>query len=98
MALFSKKLRDSARGQDCTMNVATECNYNPETTVLAHIQIEGGIMGGKTDDISACFACSACHEWLDQHKGSRLDEIYYTRRAMVRTQRQWVAMGLLVVK
>lgn len=93
-----KKLRDSARGQFCTLNVASVCNYNNETTVLAHVQVEGGIMGGKSDDISACFACSDCHAWLDQNKGSELDELFYTRRAIIRTQRAWIDLGLMVVK
>ena len=98
VALFSKKLRGSARGQDCTLGVVGVCNGNPETTVLAHVQFEGGTMGGKADDISACFACSDCHAWLDQHKGTELDEMFYAMRAIIRTQRKWVAMGLLVVK
>ncbi|MGB9149942.1 MAG: nuclease domain-containing protein, partial [Burkholderiales bacterium] len=31
-----KKLRQSARNQDCTLRFFTVCNYDPETTVLAH--------------------------------------------------------------
>jgi hypothetical protein len=96
--IISKKLRESAKGQECTMQVAGVCNGNPETSVLAHIQVDGGIMGGKTDDISACISCSSCHEWLDQHRGSELDELFYTRRAMIRTHLFWIEKGLLVVR
>lgn len=93
----SNKLRKSAQGQRCTMNVARVCNYNPETTVLAHINTMGGCMGGKSPDYSAVFACSSCHEWLDQHKGSELDELFYTRRALVKTWEEWLKMGLIKI-
>jgi len=97
-AFVSQRLRKSAKGQECTMQVVGVCNSNPETTVLAHIQTEGGKMGGKADDFSACFCCSDCHAWLDQHRGSELDELFYTRRAIIRTQRIWTQNGLMVVK
>jgi len=61
-----KKIRDSARNQPCTIN-APCCNFNPETTVLAHYHAPGhGTMGGKSDDSSAAYACSACHDFLDR--------------------------------
>lgn len=97
-SIKSNKLRLSANGQECTMQVAGVCNYRTDTTVLAHINVDGGKMGSKTDDISACFCCSDCHAWLDQHKGSELDELFYTRRAIIRTQLIWVQMGLMVIK
>ena len=93
----SKKLRDSARGQACTLEVYSVCNGNPETTVLAHIQTMGGGMGTKADDISACFACSSCHEWLDQHKGTEEDELFYTRRALVKTHIIWHQTGVIKI-
>jgi len=97
MSFKSNKLRKSANGQDCTLNVVGVCNYNPETTVLCHINTEGSIMGGKSDDFSACFGCSSCHEWLDRNKGTEEDRLYYTRRAMVRTWRKWIDLGLIDV-
>lgn len=32
----SDKLRKSARGQDCTLQIPVVCNRDPATTVLAH--------------------------------------------------------------
>ena len=93
----SKKLRDSAQGQDCTLQVVGVCNYNVETTVLCHINTGGGKMGGKSPDISAAFGCSNCHEWLDQNNGSEIDRLFYTRRAMVRTWLYWIDAGLIVL-
>ena len=60
-----KKIRESARGQDCTIQ-SPWCNCNPETVVFAHYHRPGhGTMGGKSDDTSGAYACSACHDWLD---------------------------------
>lgn len=36
-AFRSKALRDSARGQCCTLQIPGICNSNPETTVLCHL-------------------------------------------------------------
>lgn len=91
--IVSPKLQRSARGQECMMNVAGICNYNNETTVLAHVNVEGGAIGTKTDDFSAVFACSACHAWLDQYLGDEEERLFYTRRALVRTWRVWIDEG-----
>lgn len=97
MSFKSKKLRDSARGMDCTMNVHGICSYNNETTVLSHINTEGGCMGGKSDDFSAVFSCAACHSWLDQNIGTELDRLFYTRRALIKTWRVWIENGLFKI-
>lgn len=93
----SKRLQRSASGQDCTVNVVGVCNYDNGTTVLAHVQVDGGIMGGKTHDFSACFSCSQCHAWIDGHKGTEEELLFYTRRAMVRTWEVWINKGLVKI-
>ena len=96
--VVSRKLRASAHGQDCTMQVVGVCNSNPETVVLAHINTTGtGSKGAKCHDFSAAFMCSACHSWYDGHAGSEIDRLFYSRRAMVRTWELWVAMGLITI-
>jgi hypothetical protein len=42
------------------------CNFNPETTVLAHIR-RGGVagMGQKPPDLCGVWACEACHSCID---------------------------------
>lgn len=58
-------LRDSARGQSCTLRLAC-CNHDPETTVLAHIRHFGWAgTGQKPPDFLAVYACSACHDAFD---------------------------------
>lgn len=53
----------SAKGETCTVRIPNVCNFNPETTVLAHKN--GGGLSTKHNDIEACYACSDCHAWLD---------------------------------
>ncbi len=96
--IISKKLRDSARGQQCTLNISGVCNYNSETTILAHLPDESNGMGKKADDISSCFACSSCHTAIDTHKVPASDRDFYFRRAMIRTWRTWFEMGLISIK
>ncbi|MGH1438234.1 MAG: nuclease domain-containing protein [Lewinella sp.] len=95
MAYISEKLRKSANGKDCTLNIAGVCNYDRRTVVLAHINTDFGKMGGKSDDYSACFACSSCHTHLDTNKLDSNDELFYTRRALVRTWRIWFNEGYI---
>ena len=98
----SQKLRDSAMGQACTLNIAGVCNYDTATTVLCHLPDESSGLGKKSDDISACFGCSCCHDSIDgrNHK-NRLEwgeKEFYMRRAQIRTWRIWIDEGLLVLR
>ncbi|WP_261462338.1 DUF1364 domain-containing protein [Serratia proteamaculans] len=64
-AFRSKALRDSARGQCCTLQIPGICNGNPETTVLCHLPSSTHGMGYKSDDYWAVFGCSSCHDVID---------------------------------
>ena len=97
MGIYSKKLRDSARGQQCTFRIPGICNHDPETTVLCHIRDETKGMGNKALDISAAFGCSACHTAIDQHRLIGLGESGYMLRALQRTQKIWRDSGLIVI-
>lgn len=94
----SKKIRDAARGQDCTFNIAYVCNYDNSTTVLAHLSDESHGMGQKADDISAAFACHECHQVVDFRAPNahyKENAEFYMRRAMVRTWRKLIEMGVI---
>lgn len=95
MGVVIPKLRQSARGQNCTVRIPGICNGNAETTVLAHIPSEQKAMGIKSDDWNACFSCSACHDAIDQHRLSKEEELRTILRAMQRTQRIWFVSGLM---
>ncbi|WP_390900154.1 DUF1364 domain-containing protein [Yersinia rohdei] len=65
LAFRSKALRDSARGQCCTLQIPGICNSNPETTVLCHLSSSTHGMGYKSDDFWAVYGCSDCHDVID---------------------------------
>ena len=100
-----KKIRDSAKGEDCTVN-SPWCNYTPETTRLIHYRTLGDNAGTgfKPNDTSACYSCSECDRFLGEgNRGSK--EIprtfeYYERqelwfRAMRRTWDLLIENGVL---
>lgn len=61
-------LRKQARGRDCQVRLHQVCNFNVETTVLAHVrQIGISGFGIKCPDILGAWACSACHAYCDSH-------------------------------
>ncbi len=63
-------LLSMARGQSCLLKVPGVCNGNRETVVAAHSNfgIHGKAKSRKADDQYHVYACSACHQWLDQGK------------------------------
>lgn len=95
--MISTKLRNSARGQACTFQIPGVCNRDPATTVLAHIRDDGKGIGNKASDVSAAFACSACHDCYDQNRLGREDALFFALRAMQRTHAIWIETGLMVV-
>lgn len=98
MSLISKKLRNSARGQDCQIRIPGVCNFNPETTVLAHVGKSG--MGQKANDYEATFGCSDCHNAIDYRvkTGWHRDELErFANDGMRRTWAIWIEMGLIKV-
>jgi len=95
--IVSKKLRDAANGQECTLNIVGVCNYDPETVVHNHFPSE--IAGYKPTDISGGHGCSDCHDWIDRRVGSDDEEReFYMRRSQVRTMTRLIDMGIIVVK
>ncbi len=73
------KIRQSARGEDCTIRIPGVCNFNPETTVLCHPNTHraGKGKGLKAADELGAYGCSDCHAVLDgQGKRTILDRRY----------------------
>lgn len=93
-------IREAARGEACTLNIAGVCSYDNSTTVLCHFPSETHGMGLKSDDLSAGFGCSRCHDVIDGRSGhlSREDKEYYMRRSQFRTIRRLVERDLITVK
>ena len=100
MKITSNKIKRSARGEDCTFQIVGVCNYDPETTVLCHLPDESKGIGIKSDDISAAYGCSGCHDAVDGRVRSAEFEAhrqFYMRRAMVRTWRRLVEKGVVKI-
>jgi hypothetical protein len=97
MGIISQKLRDSAKGETCTFQIAGICNGNPETTVLCHLPSDVKGMGNKSPDFIAAFGCFACHEAIDQRRLSVDDWLFYCLRAMQRTWSRWIERGLVII-
>lgn len=58
-------LRKLAEGRECQVR-SPVCNFDPMTTVLAHIRLAGisGI-GHKVPDVMGAHCCSSCHTLVD---------------------------------
>jgi len=52
----------AAKGQPCMLRIPDICNWDWETTVLAHT---GSGTGKRRDDADAVYACSSCHSAID---------------------------------
>jgi hypothetical protein len=98
MSLISKKIRNSARGQNCQVRIPGVCNHNSETVILAHVGGGAG-MGQKCDDIHATYACSACHDVIDRRIPNGDPRLIKLRalEGMVRTQKLLLEQGLIEV-
>lgn len=92
------KIRKSARGKSCTVRIPGHCNFNPETTVLAHLP--GGGMGRKRHDLHGAYACSGCHDVLDGRKKTDFERGTLTLwhlEAVLETQSILLEEGLIQV-
>ena len=98
MRVVSKKIRNAARGQNCTLRLS-ECNFNPETTVLAHLPNGFKGMSMKGLDTVAVFACSDCHDKIDSRTRSSYPIDWRdVTRALAETHEILIDMGIVEVK
>lgn len=89
----SKKIRDSARGEICSLRVSPECR-DDDTVIFAHLNSNYRGMGLKSPDIFGCYCCFACHQLLDKSEVDYQDQI----RGLQETQMKLIDKGLLVIK
>lgn len=92
-------LRKFAKGKPCLVRIPGVCNFQPETTVLAHIRIAGSGGSRKPSDLSAVWACSDCHDVIDLRNRNgrqvRSDLDAYERDAMARQAEEYDRLGIL---
>lgn len=89
-------LRKEARGRECQVRIPNICNWNPETTILAHVRMAGlcGV-GMKSNDLFGAWCCSSCHAEIDRVTRN-LDPGYVHTlflEGVIRTQAKLIAEG-----
>ena len=81
------------------MRIPGVCNFDPETTVFAHLN--GAGIGKKHTDLFGCYACSKCHAWLDGTyalMGATRDQRDLMHlKAMQETQQKLLDKGLIKI-
>ena len=98
---MNTKIRQSAKGEACTLNIAGVCNYNKETTVLCHFPSEHNGIGTKSPDYCAGYGCSACHDAIDNRIDAGLTDYereFYMQRSTVRTIGRLIDKGIISIK
>lgn len=89
----SKKIRQSARGEVCSLREPNICVDNPSTVVFAHLKGNKGT-GTKNHDIFGVYACMNCHMFLDRGRVSDEDQM----RALQETQLKLIEKGIITVE
>ena len=89
----SKKIRDSARGEDCSLRVSSNCQ-DGETVIFAHLNSNYRGTGLKSPDLFGVYACYTCHTALDSGDVTSTDQL----RALQETQMKLVSKSLITVK
>ena len=78
------------------------CSFDSETTVLAHLRMQGiSGMGIKAPDLLGTCCCAACHQLIDSGRYgdtelTRDDRDLYLLRGMARTQYRLICEGKLL--
>ena len=86
--------RKWAKGKPCQIRIPCACNFNPETSVLAHIRLAGITGGGqKAPDYLGAIACSSCHDLVDGRVNTDLwgrhERLVMFYEGVFRTQVLW---------
>lgn len=98
-----QKLRDSARGEECTLAIHPYCNGDPTTVVLCHLPSGSGT-GQKSPDWFAVYGCSSCHDIIDGrfpnsmlYKTIKEDIPEFNQLALFRTWSRMIEKGLIKI-
>lgn len=90
-----------ARGMECQVRLPGICNFNAETTVLAHYRLAGTCGTGiKPPDLLGAWCCSSCHDVVDgryRAKSIRDSEQsrFYHAEGVMRTINELIMRGRL---
>lgn len=62
-----QRIRDSARGEACTVRIVGACTHDPAHTIWSHapLQAAGKGRGWKSIDLAGAYCCTACDAVID---------------------------------
>lgn len=62
-----QRIRDSARGEECTVRIVGACTHDPAHTIWSHapLQAAGKGRGWKSIDLAGAYCCTACDAVID---------------------------------
>lgn len=63
----NQAIRDSARGEECTVRIVGACTHDPEMTIWSHAPLQSADKGGQIKSLDLCgaYACTACDAVVD---------------------------------
>ena len=100
----SRKVLDSARGQQCSARFPGICNGDSSTVVFAHLNgaAFGKGMGVKAHDVLGFHACADCHSYYDVGHGTKawIDDAAMLECVLSAVCETWVRLirsGVVVV-
>lgn len=98
-AIRSKAIRESARGESCTMH-SPACNADPATVVWCHSNMSVHGKGGsrKADDPFGFYGCSGCNGWYDDGPADQQEKESYFVRAHGRSFLRLIEKGIIEVR
>lgn len=94
------KLRKSAKGKPCCLQIFPYCQENRETVVLCHLNSPAKGMGIKSPDFFAVYGCSICHDIIDGRAKTLIDKdeiLMCQMRGLYRTWEIMIDEGLIKV-
>jgi len=94
------KLRKSAKGQPCTLQIFPYCQEDRETVVLCHLNSLAKGMALKSQDYFAVYGCNICHDIIDRRRPTLIEKDEILKCQMRGLERTWAIMideGLIQV-
>ncbi|HEC9150304.1 TPA: DUF1364 domain-containing protein [Salmonella enterica subsp. enterica serovar Javiana] len=92
-------LTKQARDRMCTVRIPGICNFNPETSVLAHYRMSDTCGTGiKPHDMQGAIACNSCHDVIDGRVKTDIAQDtlrLYHAEGVFRTQQIWREEGFI---
>lgn len=97
--LMADALTRLAKGRECQVRLQSVCNFDPSTTVLAHIRMIGiSGLGTKANSLLGAWCCSACHDAIDRRAHLDLERDYVRLahyEGVIRTQAALIREGVV---